>query len=96
MNDDVNPHEGQKLVTKKDLPVLVGQNYEHVMGKATIEQVAEVRNKANEILSSPRVTITIVSEGPDALLLGDYVAMNEVIALSFGAVPVRPVPKKEN
>jgi hypothetical protein len=91
------PEKPVEKTTEKMLPVLVGYNYEHVMGKATIVQTPEVRSPTTrQVLEPARVTITIVSEGANAQELGDFVAANEVVALSFGGVPVRPVPKKEN
>ena len=91
------PKKASEKTTEKMLPVLVGYKYEHVMGKATIVQTAEVRSPTTrQILEPAKVTITIVSEGPEAQELGDFVAANEIVALSFGGVPVRPVPLKED
>lgn len=73
----------EQILTEKDLPVLIGHNYEHVMGKAVIAQTPDT------------VTITIVASGERARILGDFVAANEIVALSFGGVPVRQTPKKE-
>lgn len=90
------PKKASEKVTDKLIPVLIGNDYEHVMAKATIEQKAAVRSPTtNQILEPAKVVITIVSEGPSAQELGDFVATGDVVALSFGFVPVRPV-RKEN
>lgn len=83
-----------KIVTEKPLPVILGADYQHVMARATIEQVApeygyddhgaHIQKKEAEVL------ITIVAKGNAAQQLGDFVAANEIVALSFGGVPVRP------
>lgn len=74
-----------QIVTKKPLPVLIGFNYEHVMGQATI------------VVTPENATITIVIEGnPNAgrgRTLGEFLASPEVVALSFAGVPVRPRPE---
>lgn len=90
------PKKVDKIVTEKMLPVLIGNDYQHVMGQATIEQVAAIVSPTTrQILEPAKVTITIISEGPAAQELGDFVAAHEIVALSFGGVPVRPV-RKEN
>lgn len=71
-------------ITIKPLPVLIGDNYEHVMGKAYIEQTPN------------SVVITIQVYGNDARTLGDFVAAEEVVALSFSGVPVVPHHKEKN
>lgn len=90
------PKKASEKVTEKPLPVLIGNDYEHVMAKAKIEQKAAVRSPTtNQILEPARVVITIISEGPSAQELGDYVAAADVVALSFGTVPVRPVRREQ-
>lgn len=89
------PKKASEKTTEKPLPVLIGNDYEHVMAKATIEQKAAVRSPTtNQILEPAEVVITIVAKGPSAQELGDYVAVADVVALSFGVVPVRPVRKE--
>lgn len=89
------PKKTSKKVTEKPIPVLIGDNYEHVMAKATIEQTAAVRSPTtNQVVEEAEVVITIVAKGPSAQELGDYVAVADVVALSFGVVPVRPVRKE--
>lgn len=77
------PLSPDKHVTEKDLPVLIGHDYEHVMAKAVITQEPD------------KVLITIEASGERARTLGDFVAANEIIALSFTGVPVRRPGKKE-
>jgi hypothetical protein len=90
------PKKASEKKTEKPLPVLIGQNYEHVMAQATIEQKAEVRSPTtNKVLEQAEVVITIIAKGPSAQELGDYVAAHDVVALSFGTVPVRPVRKEQ-
>jgi len=85
-----------KIITEKPLPVLIGDGYQHVMARATIEQTAPVYGKddsGNRVLvKDAEVLITIVAKGGHAQQLGDYVAANEIVALSFSGVPVRPAP----
>lgn len=89
------PKKASEKTTEKPIPVLIGDDYEHVMAHAKIEQKAEVRSPTtNQILEPAEVVITIVAKGPSAKELGDYVAVPDVIALSFGVVPVRPVRKE--
>ena len=68
----------EQIITEKKLPILIGDNYQHIMGHAKIVQTPE------------SVTITIEVEGPNSRLVGDFVAAGEVVALSFAGVPVRP------
>lgn len=63
--------------TTKMMPVLIGKDFEHVMGRVTILQ--EPRN----------VTITVEVKGKDSRRLADFVAADEVIGLSFQGLPVR-------
>lgn len=90
------PKKADRKTTNKMLPVLIGNNYQHVMAKAEIEQIAAVVSPTTkQVLEPARVVITIVSEGGHAQQLGDFVAANEIVALSFGGVPVRPVTKEK-
>jgi len=90
--------DSSKLITEKALPVLIGHDYEHVMARATIEQTpAEygIDDQHNRIKKKDaEVLITIVAKGDHAQLLGDFVAANEIVALSFGGVPVQRAPQK--
>lgn len=67
-----------EIVTEKPLPVVIGYDYEHVMAHAVITQTPD------------SVTITIKAEGPRGRVLGDFVAANEIVALSFAGVPITP------
>jgi hypothetical protein len=75
-----------EIVTKKLLPVLIGGDYDHVMAKATIRQTPD------------SVIIEIVAENTDAYPyateLTAFLTQAEIVALSFGGVPIRP-PSKE-
>ncbi len=93
--DHVPSRKRDKIVTEKLLPVLIGHDYQHVMAKAVIEQTARGTAPDGSYIP-PKVEITIVAEGDHAQEIGDFVAANEIVALSFVGVPVRPVPKKEN
>lgn len=85
------PKKVDKIVTDKKIPVLMGHNQQHVMASAHIEQTAAVRSPTtNQVLEPAKVVITIVSEGSDAQMFGDFVAANEIVALSFGAIPATP------
>jgi hypothetical protein len=88
--------ELNKITTEKMLPVLIGENYQHVMARATIEQTAPVYGSDDDgkriLLEESKVLITIVAEGGHAQQLGDFVAATEIVALSFSGVPVRPAP----
>jgi ABC-type hemin transport system substrate-binding protein len=91
------PKKVDTKVTKKPIPVVIGHDYQHVMAKATIEQKAAVKSKStNQSLEPAKVIITIVAEGKDAQELGDFVAANDVVALSFGGVPVQGHHRKEH
>ena len=85
--------------TEKPIPVLIGSDYEHVMGKATIVQTSAKRTRDDRgvivVLEPEKVLITIEGSGDMARWLGDFVAANEVVALSFAGVPVQPRPHKE-
>lgn len=90
------PKKVSEKITEKMLPVLIGGNYEHVMAKGRIEQIAAVVSPTTrKVLEPAKVIITIVSEGDHAQQLGDFVAAQEVVALSFEGVPVRPVIKEK-
>lgn len=96
-DDHVAPKAEAKKVTEKLLPVLIGFDYEHVMANAVIEQTAAVISPTtHQVLEPDKVVITITAQGANARELGDFVAANEIVALSFGGVPVRPVSKKGN
>lgn len=71
-------HGVSQIVTEKPMPILLGANYEHIMGQTKIVQTPE------------STTITISIEGKNARLVGDFVAAGEIVALSFAGVPVRP------
>ncbi len=72
-----------RIVTEKPIPVLIGFDYQHVMGRAVIVQ------------TPTSVTITIEGTGEDGRILGEFVSANEIVALSFGGVPVRPHNKEK-
>lgn len=74
--------------TEKMIPVFIGINRQHVMAKAAIEQKAPFAGQPAQVV------ITIVAEGGHAQMLGDFVAMDEIVGLSFDAVSA--TPKKEN
>lgn len=68
--------------TKRLLPVLIGENYEHVMAQASVSQ------------DRPgKVTITIEATGKDGDILADFLTAAEPIALSFAGIPVQPRKK---
>lgn len=87
--------EANKRITEKPLPVMIGENYEHAMARATIEQTAAEYGYddrgARVCKKEAEVVITIVSTGPAAQHVGDFVAANEIVALHFSGVPVRPL-----
>lgn len=63
--------------TRRDLPVLIGHNWQHVMAKA-------------RVLRTPTsVLIEIASEDVDGQLLAEFLEQAEPIALSFVAIPPR-------
>lgn len=70
-----------EIVTEKPMPILLGTNYEHIMGRTKIVQTPE------------STTITIVVEGKHSRLVGDFVGAGEIVALSFAGVPIRPRPE---
>lgn len=95
-DDHVRPKKVDTITTEKPIPVLIGSDYKHVMAKATIEQKAAVKSSTtNQVLEPARVIITIVAEGGHAQQLGDFVAANDVVALSFDGVPVQGHHRKE-
>lgn len=68
--------------TIRQLPVLIGNDHEHVMAKA-------------DIFRSPdKVLIQITSTGPESQLLAEFLEQAEPIALSFEAIPVRNIREK--
>lgn len=83
-----------KKSTEKMIPVFIGINRQHVMAQASIEQTAQVTGKDDDgktvVLEPARVAITIIAEGGHAQMFGDFVAMDEIIGLSFDAVPATP------
>ncbi len=72
-----------EIRTEKPIPVLIGSDYQHVMGHAVIVQTPNC------------VTITIESTGNPGRILGDFVAATEIVALSFSGVPVRHYNKEK-
>ncbi len=81
-----------QIITDKMLPVLLGHDYQHIMAKARVVQTAaEYRyDDGKPYISKPaKVEITIVCEDGHAQMLGDYVAAQEIVALSFSGVPIQ-------
>lgn len=71
--------------TSRQLPVLIGNDHEHVMAKADIYRAPD------------KILIEIEARGPNSQLLAEFLEQAEPIALSFGAIPVRNIrEKKEN
>lgn len=71
--------------TSKMMPILIGKDFEHIMGQVKIDE-------------EPRsVTITIEVKGRNARHVAAFVAANEPIGVAFEALPVqpRPTPHKE-
>lgn len=78
-------------ITEKPIPVLIGHDYKHVMGKAVIEETPEVRSEStNQVVSPAEVVITIKASGNNAKVLGEFLTVPEVVALSFTGVAVQP------
>ena len=95
-DDHVLPKKVDAIKTEKPIPVIIGSDYQHVMATGTIEQIAAVKSPTTrQVLEPAKVIITIVAEGPTAQQLGDFVAVNEIVALSFGGVPVSGHHRKE-
>jgi len=67
-------------VTKRTIPVIIGQNVHHVMGRA-------------EIVRKPdgTVSIEIVADGERGKILAGYLEQAEPIAVSFVAIPVQNI-----
>lgn len=65
-------------VTKRTIPVIVGENIHHVMGRAEI-----VRKPGGE------VSIEIVANGERGKILAGFLEQAEPIAVSFIAIPVQ-------
>lgn len=63
---------------RKQIPVLVGHNYEHVMCQAVVN------------VEGDTVTVTMSAKGPQARELLAVTTENELMALSFVAIPVTP------
>lgn len=96
-DDHARPKKVDTIRTEKPIPVIIGADYQHVMAQGTIEQTAAVKSSTtNQVLEPAKVTITIVAEGPTAQELGDFVAAMDVVALSFGGVPVQGHHRKEH
>lgn len=69
------------------VPVLIGENYKHVMCEASIIEEGDT------------VTVTIAAKGSDASTLVALMTGGEPMALQFVAIPVtphRPTKSKEN
>jgi hypothetical protein len=69
-----DPHK----YTQLQVPVLIGQNYEHVMCHATIYEEGDT------------ITITMSARGSDAAQIAAAMTEGELLALSFVAIPARP------
>jgi len=66
-------------VSKRDLPVLVGHHYDHVVGKASIEE------------TPTGITIVIEAKGQEGQDLKTFLTEGmEPVALSFMGIPVTP------
>lgn len=72
------------------IPILIGDNYRHVMGKATVEEL--------EHSGLVIVTLEITTGGQNARDLVALMTSGEPQALQFVAIPVRPgtTKSKEN
>lgn len=70
--------------TTLQVPVLLGQNYEHVMARADIVEEGD------------EMTITIKAKGREFVNMQNVVAQIDILAVSFVGIPVKPhTPKKE-
>lgn len=69
--------------TSKLMPVLIGNNYKHVMGRAKIHRGLD------------KVLIEIESSGEHGQLLADYLEQAEPVAVSFTAIPVQNAREKK-
>ena len=65
------------------IPVLLGNNYEHIMARADIVEEGD------------EITVTIKAKGGDALDLAEVFTSSEPLALSFVAIPVKPHSSKK-
>lgn len=74
----------KKPYAQVDIPVLVGDNYEHIMARADVDVDTE----------NTEVTITIKKKGRESLALAEILTTGEIVALSFVAVPVKPTPRR--
>lgn len=63
--------------SKRDIPILLGNNYEHVMGRADIVE------EGDEII------ITVRAKGREAGELASLLTAMEPMALSFVGVPLQ-------
>lgn len=64
----------------KVLPVLIGENYEHVFGEMSVKRTP----------GQISVTVKFEGEGTVADRLAEFLMAEEVTALSFVSVPVVP------
>ncbi len=64
--------------TERLLPVLIGDDYEHLMTRCTVDE------------EPGKTTVTIVAEGEASKYLADFLTAAEPIALSFAGIPVQP------
>lgn len=69
--------------TERVLPVVIGHNYEHVMGRAQI-----FRKPNGEVM------IQIDAKGTEGQILGEFLEQAEPIAVSFAAIPVQNLREK--
>lgn len=67
--------------TERPIPVLLGDDYAHVMAHAVIEE------------DPGKTTVTIVAEGRAADILGAFLTAPEPVAVSFSGIPVQPRKK---
>lgn len=65
-------------ITKRQIPVMLGEDYQHVMGEAIIMEQNDV------------VTVTITAKGTNARDLIAVLSAMEPMGLSFIAIPVTP------
>lgn len=65
-------------LSRRLIPIIVGMNYEHVIGDADI------------LVEGDEITITMKTKGNGAKDLGAFLASIEPFAVSFVAVPRQP------
>lgn len=68
--------------TERKLPVLIGNDYKHLMATAQI------------VRSPNKVTIEIIAEGENGQALAAFLEEVEPIGLKFVAIPVRNILEK--